>query len=362
MKKPEPLTSVAVVATRNGGPEVLLVRPWRVRSPRQHEVRIRVEATGISFADLLMCQDRHPDRWFPRRRRTPLVPGWDIVGIVESVGSEVRDVRVGQRVAALSIVGAWAEYAVVPAAWVVPVPPKIESATAVCLVLDYITAYQMLTRSASVKRGDTILIQGAGGGVGTALLQLARHLGVRALATDRERKRAHIESAGGILIDFEHEDVVQRARALTEGRGVDCAFDGIGDTASASLRALRPGGRLVWYGFGVLRARLIGVLALGLLGSLCPGGKRTSIYSIQWLARRHPDWYREDLSTLLELVAEHEIAPSIAAVLKLEEIPSALTRLAGHGPPGKQVVAIAPSGLTSAVSDKASTGSVALRV
>jgi NADPH2:quinone reductase len=283
------------------------------------------------------------------------------VGIVESVGAEVRDVSVGQRVAALSIVGAWAEYAVVPAAWVVPVPPKIESTTAVCLVLDYITAYQMLTRSASVQRGDTILIQGAGGGVGTALLQLARHLGVRALATDRERKRAHIESAGGILIDFEHEDVVDRARALTEGRGVDYAFDGIGDTASASLRALRSGGQMVWYGFGVLRAKLAGVLALGLLGNFCPGSKHTSIYSIQWLARRHPDWYREDLSTLLELLSEREIAPSIAAVLKLEEVPSALASLAGHGPPGKQVIAIAPGGLTSVIPEKATAGSVGLR-
>src|SRR5262245_29415054 len=220
-EQPGPLTSTAVVATRDGGPEMLQVRPWQVPPPGPDEVRIQVEAAGISFADLVMCQGLHPERYYPGRRRTPLVPGWDVVGIVESVGSQVRDVRVGERVAALTIVGGWAEHAVVPAARVVPVPPQLAATTAVCLVLDYVTAYQMLTRSTSAQRGDTVLIQGAGGGCGTALLQLARNLGVRALGTGREAKRAHVESQGGILIDYEHEDVARRARQLTGGRGVD---------------------------------------------------------------------------------------------------------------------------------------------
>lgn len=348
MDRARPLKSTAVVATRNGGPEVLEVRPWRVRPPGRREVRIRVEAAGISFADLLMCRDQHPERYAPRRRRPPFVPGWDIVGVVESVGSQIRDVRVGERVAALSIIGAWAEHAVVPGAWVVPLPAQLASTTAVCLVLDYVTAYQMLTRSASARRGDTVLIQGAGGGVGTALLQLARHLGVRALGTDREGKRSHIESEGGILIDFEHEDVVQRARQITEGLGVDAAFDGIGATTQTSLQALRPGGRLVWYGYGALRAKTAGILALALLGNLRPGGKRTSVYSIQWLARRHSDWYRADLATLLALLAQNQITPRIAAVRRLDEVPEALMSLAGHAPPGKQVIAIRPSDLAGA--------------
>ncbi len=357
--QPGPLTSAAVVAARNGGPEVLQVRPWTVPPPGPDEVRIRVEAAGISFADLAICQDMHPERYFPKRRRPPLVPGWDVVGVIESVGSRVQDVQVGQRVAALTIVGAWAEHAVVPAAWVVPVPPQLASTTAVSLVLDYVTAYQMLTRSVSLRRGDTVLIQGAGGGTGTALLQLARHLGVRALGTGREAKRAHIESQGGILIDYEHEDVAQRARQLTAGRGVDCVFEGIGATARTSLRALRPGGRLVWYGMVTVlsggrrdwggTAKMAGILALALLGNLRPGGKRTSLYSIQWLARRHPEWFRADLTTLLAMLAADEIAPHIAAVRTLDEVPAALLSLAGHGPPGKQVVAIAaPESSTTA--------------
>jgi NADPH:quinone reductase-like Zn-dependent oxidoreductase len=340
--RPGPLTCAAVVATRNGGPEVLEVRRWAVRPPGPDEVRVRVDAVGISFADLLECKGLHPERYYPRRRRTPFVPGWDVVGVVESVGAQVSHVGPGQRVAALSIVGGWAEYAVVPAAWTVPLSAALEPTKVVCLLLDYMTAYQMLIRSAGIRRGDTVLIQGAAGGVGTALLQLARHLGVRALGTAREARRAYVESEGGVLIDFEHEDVARQARALTGGRGVDAAFDGLGTTAWASLRALRAGGHLVGFGYRGLDGmlKLAGPLALGLVGNLRPGGTRTSIYSIQWLARRHPDWYRQDLTVLVAMLAAHEITPRIAAVHSLVDVPAALKSLAGHAPPGKQVVVI----------------------
>jgi NADPH2:quinone reductase len=121
MVGPGSLSSTAVVATRHGGPEVLEVRPFEVAAPEPGEVRVRVDAAGISYADLLMCQGLHPER-----RRAPFVPGWDIVGEVESVGSDIRKVAAGDRVAALSIAGGWAEHAVVPGSRVVPVPPALE--------------------------------------------------------------------------------------------------------------------------------------------------------------------------------------------------------------------------------------------
>jgi NADPH2:quinone reductase len=308
---------------------------------------VRVEAAGISYADLLMCQGLHPER-----RRAPFVPGWDVVGEVESVGSEVRDVAAGDRVAALSVVGGWAEHAVVPGSLVAPVPPALESTAAVCLVMDYIVAYQMLTRSTSVRRGDTVLIQGAGGGVGTAVMQLGRRMGVQVLGTDREKKRSHIESEGGFLIDFEHEDVVDRCQELTDGQGVDAAFDGIGATAHESLRAVRPGGPMVWFGMVTLlsggardlrrSARTVGNVAAVFAQNLRPGGKRTSLYSIQKLARRHPDWYRDDLAALFAMLADGKINPHVAAVWKLDEVPAAIAALAAGGAlPGKQVVAVA---------------------
>src|SRR6266511_4367809 len=201
---PKPLTGTAVVLTRHGGPQALEVRPG--------EVRVRVEAAGISFADLLVCQGLHPER-----AATPHVPGWDVVGLVESLGSEIEGVRVGERVASLPI----------PAGW-------------------------YFDRTSTARRGDTVLFQGVAGGVGTAFMQVARQLGIRVLGTAREAQRTHVEAQGGILIDFEHEDVVKRCRELTGGRGVDFAYDAVGGTARISRRALRPGGRVVYFGFVTL--------------------------------------------------------------------------------------------------------------
>lgn len=124
--------------------------------------------------------------------------------------------------------------------------------------MDYVAAYQMLTRSAPVRPGDTVLVQGAGGGVGTAFMQLARLMGVRVLGSDREATWSHVESQGGVLIDFEHGDVVERCLELTAGRGVDVAFDGVGATAGDSLRTVGAGGRLVC--FGMMGSSRVGIV------------------------------------------------------------------------------------------------------
>ncbi len=273
------------------------------------------------------------------------------MGIVESVGSRIHEFQMGDRVAGLSVVGGWAEHVLVPGSLVVPVDRELEASAVVCLVMDYVVAYQMLTRVASVRPGETILFQGVGGGVGTAMLQIGRHFGVRVLGTDREGRRSHVESEGGTLIDFEREDVVARCRELTNGIGADAAFDGIGATARDSHRAVRAGGRLVCFGMVSLlsrgvrdlrkAARTASAVALVFGGNLRPGGTRTSLYSIQKLARRCPDWYRADLSALLTLLADGVIRPRVAAVWKLAEVPEALSAFAKGSLPGKQVVAIA---------------------
>ncbi len=339
------IQTTGAVMDRYGGPEVLAVGPWEVPAPGPDEVRIMVQAAGISFADLLIMQGVHPER-----RKPPFVPGWDVVGEVEALGARVDQVEVGDRVAGLTIVGGWAEHAIVPGARVVPVPVALESTTAVCAVMDYIVAYQMLTRSARVQAGDTVLIQGAGGGVGTALMQLAGTMDVRVLGTDRERKRAHIEAAGATLIDFETEDVVDRCRELTGGRGVEAAFDGIGTTARTTFKAVRPGGRLVWFGMSTMLsagrrnprniAKTIAMAAPVFARNLVPGGKRASLYSIQELAKKHPNWYRDDLTTVLEMLVAGEIEPQIAATWKLEEVPAATEGLARGALPGKQVISL----------------------
>ena len=160
--------------------------------PRAGEVRLRIRAAGVSFADLSMREGIHPEA-----RRPPFTPGWDVVGVVDALGEGVGAVRLGATVAAMPIVGGYAEYLCLAQTELVPVPPQLDPAEAVCLILDYVTAYQMLHRSAQAAPGETALIHGAAGGVGTALLQLARLHRVQTYGTASARKLGTIESLGG---------------------------------------------------------------------------------------------------------------------------------------------------------------------
>ncbi|HET7285437.1 MAG TPA: alcohol dehydrogenase catalytic domain-containing protein [Nitrososphaeraceae archaeon] len=163
-----------VTISRFGRPEILLLVEDELPEPRANEVRVKVLTAGVSFADILMRQGVHPESW--NLGRTPFTPGWDVVGVVDKLGDKVSTTwQTGQMVAALPIVGGYAEYMCLPSDELVPIPPGLDHAEAVSLVLNYITAYQMLHRCAHIKPGESILINGgAAGGVGTALLQLGK--------------------------------------------------------------------------------------------------------------------------------------------------------------------------------------------
>src|SRR5262249_40615203 len=177
-----------------------------------------------------------------------LTPGWDLVGVVDRLGSGVSGIEPGKIVAALPIHGAYAEYVCLPQSELVPVPSGLDAAEAVSLVLNYTTAYQMLHRCAHVKPGQRALIHGAAGGVGTALLQLARIAGMETYGTCSSRGVATVSELGGTPIDYQHQDVAKETRRLT-GEGVDAVFDPIGGSHLwHSRQALRPGGRVVGYG------------------------------------------------------------------------------------------------------------------
>jgi NADPH2:quinone reductase len=293
-------------------------------NPRPGEVRLKVLAAGVSFADVSMREGIHPEA-----RRPPFTPGWDVVGVVDALGEGAGAEPPGATVAAMPIVGGYAEYLCVAETELVRVPPQLDPAEAVCLILNYVTAYQMLHRSAQARPGETALVQGAAGGVGTALLQLARLHGVPTYGTASTGKLGTIEALGGHAIDYKRTDFLKVIRGLPGG-GVDVVFDGIGGwNLLRSWRALTGGGRLVAYGLESSLAgdkrdltRLLSSAtgwAAAYTRSLLTRRKRLLIYSIQMLKRREPDWFRQDLTTLFDLLGRGELKPVIDRRLPLEQ-------------------------------------------
>src|SRR5262249_15128350 len=171
-----------IIVMHYGGPEELRVVEEECPEPKPGEVRVRVQAAGVAVPDVMMREGIHPET-----PPGPFTPGWDLVGVVDRVGPGVSGIEAGQIVAALPITGAYAEFVCLPQSELVPVPAGLDAGEAVSLVLNYITAYQMMHRSASVRGGQRALIHGASGGVGSALLQLGRLAGVQMCGTCSSR-------------------------------------------------------------------------------------------------------------------------------------------------------------------------------
>jgi NADPH2:quinone reductase len=290
----------------------------------------------------------------PETPPLPFTPGWDLIGVVERLGPGVSGIELGQRVAALPISGAYAQFVCLPQSELVPAPPELDPAEAVSLVLNYVTAYQMLHRSAQVSPGQRVLIHGAAGGVGTALLQLGRLAGLEMYGTCSSRGASAVSELGAIPIDYEHLDFVKEIRRLTR-EGVDAVFDSIGGAHIwRSREALRPCGRVVAYGLtGSVRGgrvssgrsdrrhrfreiRIFGLYIAG--GWLLPGRKRVVPYSIQWLKRLRPALFREDLIALFELLRQQKIKPLVAQRFPLAEARRAHELLGKGGVTGKIVL------------------------
>jgi NADPH:quinone reductase len=274
--------------------------------------------------------------------------------VVDRLGEGVSGIEPGQIVAALPISGAYAEFVCLPQRELVPVPSGLDAAAAVSLILNYVTAYQMLHRSVQVRAGQTVLIHGAAGGVGSALLQLGRLAGLKMYGTCSAQKAAAVSELGGIPIDYRNLDFVEEIHRLTS-EGVDVVFDGIGGPHIwRSRQALRPDGRVVAYGLtaslrgerlasGVPvrrhRYRAIAIFGLYIAGGwLLPGRKRVVPYSIQWLKRLRPALFRQDLIALLDLLQQEKIKPLIAHRLPLAEARQAHELLGKGGVTGKIVL------------------------
>ena len=335
-----------VIISRFGGPEVLQVIEEEVPEPESGQVRVKVLAAGVAFADTMMREGVYPGAPQP-----PFTPGFDIVGSVDKLGEQTSRVKVGQSVVALMPrgLGGYADFVCLPEEDLVLAPSGINSAEAVSLVLNYVTAYQMLHRLARVLHRERILIHGAGGGVGIALLQLGSLMHLEMYGTASVSKHRLITGLDGIPIDYKNVDFEARILELTEN-GVDVVFDPIGGKHwRQSYDTLRRDGRLVAYGYSSLlsdrerykRMMVSGAILLLYL-KLRPGGKGRLVkwYSVIAMKRHKPQWYRKDLTTLLDLLGKGKITPIIANTRPLREAARAHEDLLTTAHVGGKVVLI----------------------
>jgi NADPH:quinone reductase-like Zn-dependent oxidoreductase len=335
--------------SRFGGPEVLeLAEESAVPDPGPGEVRIKVLAAGTGFTDSFIRRGRYPDFKGP----PPFTPGYDIVGVVDKIGPDVAGLREGERVADLCVVGGYAQYAVRPARWLVPVPDGVDAAEAVCIPLGYLTAFQMLTRYRRLPPGAGILVIGASGTVGTALLDLARHFGLEAIGTCSAANIHVVESLGATAIDYRAGDFVAAVRRLTAGRqggaGVDAAFDAIGGAHFArSFACLAQDGLLVGYGsqtMAIGRESLLsaglGMARLQLWGALSFlfNGRSALFYSITARRLKRPEEFKADMAALFDLLRDGAIHPVVVDRLPLAAAREVHGRIDAGGFGGKIVL------------------------
>lgn len=327
----------AVQLAEYGGPECLEIVDLPRPIAAAGEVRVRLLASSINYTETLIRRHLYPQT---AAYKVPFVMGYDIVGEIDEIGPEVSGFQIGDRVADMTVTGSNAAYRILKARDLTRVPQGVDPAEAATLILGWTTAYQMLHRSARVARGQRILMHGAGGAVGQALLSLSRLAGIETWGGAHASYAGLIRELGAHLIDYDREDFT---RVLPGG--FDVVFDGIGEDAyRRSFAALKPGGLLVAIGYsagaearqGMLRT-LANIARLYLWG-LVPRGKRTRFYSVNAMRARHPNWFKQDLAYLFELLREGQISPKVEELISFEEVPDAHRRLEVGGLQGKIVL------------------------
>ncbi len=320
--------------TKGGGPEVLRIVELPVESPGPGQLRVRVRAAGVGATDLLVLAGKY--RYVPK---IPLVPGYEVAGVVDAVGPGVKGFEVGQRVAALTVYGAFAELLVRDAEHFLPIPDGVSDRDAAAVILNYVTAWQMIHRVAQVRPGQTALVTAAAGGVGTAALQLLRLARVKTYGAASAPKHDTLRSLGATPIDYREGPLDRLIRAL-QPEGVDCAFDAVGGAnIGRCISSLRRGGTLVGFGFMGASTMLsqLSTFANIFLGARLRG-RIGKFYGITMLYRKDPRPLREDLPKIFVLLAEKKIDPLVHRTFPLLEARQALELLAAGSVEGKIVL------------------------
>ena len=313
------------MVTAHGGPDVLHVVEEALPVPQPGEARVRVLAAGVSAFDLIYRRWPH----LPGSPKLPFTLGEDIVGVVDCLGEGVGSLDEGQLVAAATWAGGfgggYAEYVTLPVSELVAVPSGVDPAEAVCVVVNYLTAHLHLHHYGQVQSGERVLVHGAAGGVGTALLELGRLAGLEMYGTASREDHDLVTAMGATPIDYKREDFVERIRLLTTD-GVDVVVDPVGGAKHLwdSYRCLRRGGRLVWLGSAATETQGLRTgplsMAMTYLLKVVPDRKQVPVCATtDKHARKHPDWYRTTLQGLLDSLANGNLKPVIAERVPLAE-------------------------------------------
>ena len=234
----------AIQITRTGGPEVLQLVELPEPSPKPNEALVKLGAIGVNFIDIYLREGRYP-------AELPFINGQEAAGVVTAVGSDVKQVKVGDRVAYAGVLGAYAQYAVVPADRLVSVPADVDDRQAAAVMLQGMTAHYLCHSTYPLKKGETALVHAAAGGVGLLLVQMCHQLGARVLATVSTDEKAGLAREAGAdeVILYTQQDFEAETKRLTNNRGVDVVYDSVGKTTfEKSLNVLRPRGYLVLFG------------------------------------------------------------------------------------------------------------------
>jgi len=325
-------------------PEGLQVRSRPLPAPGPGQVRLAMEASGVSFAEQQMRRGKYYDQ-----PPFPFVPGYDLVGTVTAVGPGVDTSIVGRRFAALTKTGSWASGVLIEAADLLPVPEDVDPVEVETLVLNGLTAWRMLHRIARVQPGQTVLVLGASGGVGSTLVQLARLAGARVIGTASTRHHDAVRSLGATPVDYRDPDVPGRVRELAPD-GVDAVFDHVGGPGIVdSYRLLAPRGTLICYGTastrdsaGSSRLPVLKLIVRLLWWNSLPNGHKAQFFRI-WAGQRRRDRFRaqlrEDFAQVLTLLQRGDLTAQVAARVPLTLAAEAV-RLAESGTVTGKVVLV----------------------
>ncbi len=324
----------AVMLTKTGGPDVLQVVDLPMEPPGPGRLRVRLRAAGVGATEVTMLSGNYI--YAPK---IPFVPGYEVAGEVDAIGPGVSGFELGQRVAALTIYGGFAELITREAEHFLPIPDGVSDRDAAAVILNYVTAWQMIYRVAKVRSGQSALVTGAAGGVGTAALQLLRLAGVTAYGAASAPKHDIVRSLGATPIDYRAGPLDRLTRAL-EPQGVDYVFDAIGGAnIGPCIGALKRGGMLIGFGFMGAPGKLSqGLMFANLFVGARLRGRRGTFYGITMLYRKDPKPLREDLPKIFALVGQKKIDPLITHTFPLLEARKAVELMATGSVQGKVVL------------------------